>query len=123
MLADDEEGRILAENCVIINPAEEAEQALMASRMGQRKAKAKKAKKRTKEQAQEDTTSKAKTVKKEEKSKDDLASRTKKDLMPGKSSIQSDPTKSEVYKSLFVSHPTAQNKPKGNWVTFDPRYN
>ena len=38
-------------------------------------------------------------------------------------SVQDDPTKSEVYKSLFSSHKTALNKPKGNWVTFDPRYN
>jgi len=30
---------------------------------------------------------------------------------------------SEVYKSLFSSHKSAQNKPKGNWITFDPRYN
>jgi len=38
-------------------------------------------------------------------------------------SVQGDPTKSEVYKSLFSSHKSALNKPKGNWVTFDPRYN
>ena len=38
-------------------------------------------------------------------------------------SVQDDPTKTEVYKSLFSSHKTALNKPKGNWVTFDPRYN
>jgi len=30
---------------------------------------------------------------------------------------------SEVYKSLFSSHKTAINQPKGNWITFDPRYN
>ena len=40
-----------------------------------------------------------------------------------KQGVQNDPTKSEVYKSLFDSHKSAQNKPKGNWVTFDPRYN
>ena len=38
-------------------------------------------------------------------------------------SVQDDPTKTEVFKSLFSSHKTALNKPKGNWVTFDPRYN
>ena len=38
-------------------------------------------------------------------------------------SVQNDPSKSEVYKSLFSTHKTALNKPKGNWVTFDPRYN
>jgi hypothetical protein len=37
--------------------------------------------------------------------------------------IQDDPTKSEVYKRLFSTHQTALNQPKGNWVTFDPRYN
>merc|ERR1711973_308624 len=37
--------------------------------------------------------------------------------------LQSDPNKSEVYKSLFSSHKSAANKPKGHWVTFDPRYN
>jgi len=40
-----------------------------------------------------------------------------------KSSVQEDPSKSEVYKRLFSSHKSAQNLPKGNWVTFDPRYN
>ena len=30
---------------------------------------------------------------------------------------------SEVFKSLFTTHKSAQNKPKGHWVTFDPRYN
>jgi hypothetical protein len=38
-------------------------------------------------------------------------------------SVQDDPTKSEVYKKLFSSHKSAQNQPKGHWVTFDPRYN
>jgi len=31
--------------------------------------------------------------------------------------------KSEVFKKLFTSHKSAQNLPKGHWVTFDPRYN
>jgi len=30
---------------------------------------------------------------------------------------------SEVYKKLFTTHKDALNQPKGNWVTFDPRYN
>ena len=30
---------------------------------------------------------------------------------------------SEIFKRLFTTHETAQNLPKGNWVTFDPRYN
>ena len=40
-----------------------------------------------------------------------------------KSSVQSDATKSEVFKSLFSSHKSAENKETGHWVTFDPRYN
>lgn len=40
-----------------------------------------------------------------------------------KPSLQEDGSKSEVYKSLFSSHKDAINKPVGNWVTFDPRYN
>ena len=39
-----------------------------------------------------------------------------------KSSVQ-DGNGSEVFKRLFTTHETAQNLPKGNWVTFDPRYN
>merc|ERR1712210_168786 len=38
-----------------------------------------------------------------------------------KSSIQQG-NKSEVFKKLFTSHESAQNLPKGHWVTFDPRY-
>merc|ERR1711974_13897 len=38
-----------------------------------------------------------------------------------KSSIQQC-NKSEVFKKLFTSHESAQNLPKGHWVTFDPRY-
>jgi len=30
---------------------------------------------------------------------------------------------SDTYKKLFTSHPEAKNRPVGNWVTFDPRYN
>ena len=29
---------------------------------------------------------------------------------------------SEVFKRLFTTHKSAQNRPKGNWVTYDPRY-
>ena len=39
-----------------------------------------------------------------------------------KSSVQ-DGNGSEIFKRLFTTHQTAQNLPKGNWVTFDPRYN
>jgi len=37
------------------------------------------------------------------------------------SSIQQG-NKSEVFKKLFTTHESAQNLPKGHWVTFDPRY-
>ena len=40
-----------------------------------------------------------------------------------KSTVQNDSSKSEVYKSLFSSHKSAQNKKTGHWITFDPRYN
>jgi len=40
-----------------------------------------------------------------------------------KSTVQNDSTKSEVFKSLFSSHKSAQNKKTGHWITFDPRYN
>jgi len=39
-----------------------------------------------------------------------------------KSSVQ-ESGGSEVFKALFTTHKSAQNKPKGHWVTFDPRYN
>ena len=29
---------------------------------------------------------------------------------------------SEVFKKLFTTHKSAENRPKGNWVTYDPRY-
>ena len=41
----------------------------------------------------------------------------------GSNGVQQDQTKSDVFKSIFSSHSSAQNKPKGHWVTFDPRYN
>ena len=46
---------------------------------------------------------------------------TAKDI--SKSSVQKDSSKSEVYKSLFSSHKSAENKKTGHWITFDPRYN
>ena len=39
-----------------------------------------------------------------------------------KSSVQDDPTKSEIYKSLFTSHKDAVNQPKAHWVTMNPGY-
>ena len=37
-------------------------------------------------------------------------------------SVAKDPNASESYKSLFTTHSSAKNKPKGNWVTFNPLY-
>jgi uncharacterized protein with von Willebrand factor type A (vWA) domain len=37
-------------------------------------------------------------------------------------SIADDPNASEAYKSLFTSHESAKNKPKSNWVTYNPLY-
>lgn len=54
--------------------------------------------------------------------KDKPVSKTLAGPSKGKS-VQNDPNASEVYKKLFSSHKSAQNLPKGNWVTFDPRYN
>jgi hypothetical protein len=49
--------------------------------------------------------------------------KTETDKKKKEKGVQNDPTKSEVYKSLFDTHKDALNRPKGNWVTFDPRYN
>lgn len=45
------------------------------------------------------------------------------DLSAVKNASVQEGGKSEVFKKLFTSHKTAQNLPRGNWVTFDPRYN
>jgi hypothetical protein len=37
-------------------------------------------------------------------------------------SVAKDPNASETYKSLFTTHSSAKNKPKGNWVTYNPLY-
>jgi len=39
-----------------------------------------------------------------------------------KKSVQDDPSKSEIYKSLFTSHKDAVNQPKAHWVTMNPGY-
>ena len=60
-------------------------------------------------------------VSKPTKSTKSLNNQSQKDK--SKSSVQNDASKSEVYKSLFSSHQSAQNKKTGHWITFDPRYN
>jgi len=39
-----------------------------------------------------------------------------------KATIQSDPTTSSAYKSLFTSSEVAKNKPTAHWVTYNPLY-
>jgi len=112
---------MLEENVVLMNPEENGEdEDRMRVKMEGRKARAKAGKKRkasstaTSEASEKPSTSK-KTTKDAEKTTSSSSSSS--------SSLQNDPKKSEVFKSLFDSHPSAQNRPKGNWVTFDPRYN
>jgi len=54
--------------------------------------------------------------KKGEKGKDSKGGKAK------KTSVQDDPSKSEIYKSLFTSHKDAANQPKAHWVTMNPGY-
>lgn len=37
-------------------------------------------------------------------------------------SVSKDKSKSEIYKSIFDSHKSAENKPTGHWVTCNPQY-
>jgi len=137
MLKEDKASTISEENLIILNPEwGEKDADLMRSKMEARRARVKALKKAAKEgkrklvedgSAQPSTSSNSVTngdVKKSKIAKMPSTSTTDLDKK-GKfsKSVQQDPTKSEVYKSLFSSHHTAVNKPKGNWVTFDPRYN
>nr|CAG4641065.1 EOG090X0ACT [Eulimnadia texana] len=38
-------------------------------------------------------------------------------------SVSQDPNASEVFKSIFTSHPKAQRQQKAHWVTYNPFYN
>jgi len=134
MLKEDKASAISEENLIILNPEwGESEADLMKTKMEARRARVKALKKAAKEgkrkieeiPAQASTsTNGASETKKSKMSKIPSTSTSALDKK-GKmtKSVQEDPTKSEVYKSLFSSHHTAVNKPKGNWVTFDPRYN
>jgi hypothetical protein len=53
----------------------------------------------------------------------DQTQKTSKKSTASTLTVQEDPKTSEIYKSLFSSHKSAQNKPTGHWITFDPRYN
>lgn len=128
MLKDDKALAIAEENLIIMNPEEgSSDEDLMFTKMEARRARIKAAKKAAKEEKRKlepSSTSNEGEAKKEgpsepKKAKSSKAAEAEKKIK----SVQNDPSKSEVYKSLFSSHHTALNKPKGNWVTFDPRYN
>lgn len=59
-------------------------------------------------------------VKSSAQDKDKLSSSSSSKL--SKSSVQDDPTKSDIYKSLFTSHKDAANQPKAHWITMNPGY-
>ena len=121
VMKNDPEMKILDENLVIVNPESTEDYDLMLARMETRRAKAK-AEKAAKKAAKRKANGEAEAVPaKSDKRKDDKI-KVKTSTVKN-SSIQHDPTKSEAYKSLFSSHKSALNKPKGPWVTFDPRYN
>ena len=115
---------------VIINPAGDHLDA-MVTKMEGRKARAKAAKKAKKreisssngEVEQPSTSKDANGTAKKSKPSEKEGKKPSSSSGKQPKTIQEDRSKSEVYKSLFSSHKSAQNRPKGNWVTFDPRYN
>lgn len=142
VMKNDPEMKIQEENLVVLNPDDKDEAELMVLRMETRRAKAKaekaakKAKRKAATEGDEESgpsTSKAAkavsnggktgTMKKNGGGRPAPEKSSATGRNGGNSSVQKDPSKSEVYKSLFSSHESALNKPKGNWVTFDPRYN
>jgi len=136
MLKADQAAAIAEENLIVINPEENSDdEDLMRAKMEARRARIKAAKKAAKEEKRKANGSatvandevsdakKAKVVQQPSTSSSSKMIKNGSDKTKATKSVQDDPTKSEVYKSLFSSHKTALNKPKGNWVTFDPRYN
>lgn len=133
-MVKDDATRILEEDLVILNPEAGEDADLMRTKMEGRKAREKAAKKAKKElkraqekespESVESNSSNGVAVSKKMKkvAKEDEEEQ-KKNEKKKKLSVQDDRTKSEAYKSLFSTHKTALNQPKGNWVTFDPRYN
>lgn len=136
MVMNDRAAKIAEEDMVTLNPVDENEVDLLRAKMEARKARLKAEKK-----AKKESSSKRKTESEDGKEKKDSNGKVKKSKIEEKSSqkqmtngsgnnsastsssVQNDPTKSEVYKSLFSSHKSAQKKEKAHWVTFDPRYN
>lgn len=131
VMKNDPDMRIDSDNLVVLNADEKEEADAMLANMEARRAKAKaekaakKAAKRSNGAPAAEEGSSSKVTKVESKAVNEAASSSSAKTSNGKhmSSVQKDPSKSEVYKSLFSSHKSAANKPKGHWVTFDPRYN
>ena len=124
VMKTDPEMRIDSDNLIVLNADEREEKDAMDANMLARRARAKAekaAKKAAKRGAGETSKADAGPANKAAKMNGDSSAKA----ANGKtaSALQKDPSKSEVYKSLFSSHKSAANKPKGHWVTFDPRYN
>jgi len=142
LLKDPAEAQYLKEeDLVTVNPEEE-ELDLMSAKMNARRARAKALKKAAKESKKKanpdfkapDSASSSssgsdeppqKKLRPEDVSafKDQKTTDKSKVKSSKKMNIQDNPNNSEVFKKLFTTHKSAQNLPKGNWVTFDPRYN
>jgi hypothetical protein len=150
MLKDDESASIAEENLISLNPEDDSpEEDLLKVKMEGRRARIKAAKKAAKTEKRkaikiEDVEAAATGDQEGKKAKVTFKAETKQttkkssastsfvkttnngsgvEALLSKKSVQKDTSKSEVYKSLFSTHATALNKPKGNWVTYDPRYN
>ena len=135
MLREDKAAAISEENLITINPEEGSrEEDALKTKMDARRARVKAAKKAAKEEKRKadqaaagpSEPKKVRIVEPKKSTKSSSSSNGIEKKMQQQQqavSVQKDPSKSEVYKSLFSSHSTAINKPKGNWVTFDPRYN
>ncbi|KAI1295562.1 Replication termination factor 2 [Halotydeus destructor] len=122
------------EDVIVINGTEE-EVKVLQNRMEERRAKLKaekKAKKRKSEpDAEAPSAAKAQALQESKSTTGvDTASKTTKvstdALLTGKAkadySVSKDPNASETYKSIFTSHKSAKDKPKNNWVTYNPLY-
>ncbi|TRY61444.1 hypothetical protein TCAL_06247 [Tigriopus californicus] len=127
----DDPMKISEENVIILNPESE-DASLMLTKMEARKAREKALKKAKKELKRGVDAVPIKNGADEPFKKPKISGNLTSNIPPPPTSeklsvklgsVQKDPSKSEVYKSLFSSHKSAQNKPKGHWVTFDPRYN
>jgi len=133
VMKNDPDMRIAADSLVVLNAEDKEEADAMEANMEARRAKAK-AEKAAKKAAKRGTTNgvekveeagagpSSKAAKVDSSKVTNGGTKVSNGIKPS-SSVQKDPSKSEIYKSLFSSHKSAVNKPKGNWVTYDPRYN